>query len=199
MLSKWKVYCSGEFKRTELVKQTRVSKYTMSIIKHLEVLLTSKPIFTEEEIKLTEKTVEDVERIVVEFEGKERDVIAKARINQGKFREILLNYWDNACAVSGLKEKKLLIASHILPWSKSTKQQQGDPFNGLLLSVVWDSLFDKGLVSFDDNGQAILEKLNDKTIECLGLNNEPYIIFPDKLTTEHKQYLNMHRMLHGFI
>jgi hypothetical protein len=199
MFSKWEAYCLGEFKRTELVKQTRVSKYTMSIIKHLEVLPITKPIFTEEEIKFTEKTVVDVEKLVAGFEGKERDVIARARVNQGKFREMLLNYWDNACAVSGLKEEKLLIASHILPWSKSTKQQQGDPFNGLLLSVVWDSLFDKGLISFDDNGQAILEKLNDETMECLGLNKEPYIIFPNKLTIEHKQYLNMHRILHGFI
>lgn len=199
MFSKWEAYCSGEFKRTELVKQTRVSKYTMSIIKHLEILPTIKPIFTEEAIKFTEKTVEDVERFVAGFEGKERDVIAKARVNQGKFREILLNYWDNVCAVSGLKEEKLLIASHILPWSKSTTHQKGELFNGLLLSVVWDSLFDKGLISFDDNGQAILDRLSDKTRECLGLKNTTYIISPEKLTNKHKEYLNMHRMLHGFI
>jgi hypothetical protein len=199
MFDNWEAFCSGKIQRKELAPKTFVSKYTMSIIKHLESLPTAKPIFTEKEIKSVAEQTEDVENSLTGFEGKERDVIAKVRVNQGKFREILLNYWNNACAVSGLKEEKLLIASHILPWSKcETNHQKGDIFNGLLLSVVWDSLFDKGLISFDDNGQAILDKLDDKTIECLGLNKEPYIIFPNKLTAEHKQYLNMHRMLHKF-
>ncbi|MBT3206350.1 MAG: HNH endonuclease, partial [Gammaproteobacteria bacterium] len=76
--------------------------------------------------------------------------------------------------------------------------QKGDPFNGLLLSVSWDSLFDKGMISFDNSGKAILEKLTNETIECLGLNIEKPIIHPDKLTSEHKQYLRKHRELHGF-
>jgi predicted restriction endonuclease len=132
------------------------------------------------------------------FYGEEREVIAKYRINQGKFRELLLKYWGGHCAVSSLSEPKLLIASHILPWSKSTPGQKGDPFNGLLLSVSWDSLFDKGMISFDNSGKAILEKLTNETIECLGLNIEKPIIHPDKLTSEHKQYLRKHRELHGF-
>jgi predicted restriction endonuclease len=74
-----------------------------------------------------------------------------------------------ACAVSGLNDQRLLIASHILPWSKSTKNQKGDPFNGLLLSVVWDSLFDKGIISFDDEGKAIVDRLTDDVIYCLGI------------------------------
>ncbi len=104
------------------------------------------------------------------FDGEEGDTIAKYRLNQGKFRSILLDFWEGACAVSGLNDQRLLIASHILPWSKSTKNQKGDPFNGLLLSVVWDSLFDKGLISFDDEGKAIVDRLTDDVIYCLGIN-----------------------------
>jgi hypothetical protein len=38
MFNNWKPYCSRKLQRQELVEQTRVSKYTMSIIKHLEML-----------------------------------------------------------------------------------------------------------------------------------------------------------------
>jgi len=97
-----------------------------------------------------------------------------------------------------LNDERLLIASHILPWSQSTANQKGDPFNGLLLSVVWDSLFDKGLIAFDDEGEAILDRLSEDVIKCLGLDTEKKDINTEKLTNEHKQYLLMHRMLHGF-
>ncbi|MFZ2452222.1 MAG: HNH endonuclease [Methylovulum miyakonense] len=36
MHNNWESYCSGKLRRTELAKLTRVSKYTMSIIKHLD-------------------------------------------------------------------------------------------------------------------------------------------------------------------
>lgn len=35
MFTNWGDYCAGKIKRQTLVKQTRVSKYTMSILKHL--------------------------------------------------------------------------------------------------------------------------------------------------------------------
>jgi hypothetical protein len=37
MFDHWSDYCSGRVKRSDLVKLTRVSKYTMSILRHLDV------------------------------------------------------------------------------------------------------------------------------------------------------------------
>lgn len=37
MFDNWNSYCSGELQRKKLVSLTRVSKYTMSILKHLNV------------------------------------------------------------------------------------------------------------------------------------------------------------------
>lgn len=37
MFAPWEAYCIGKVKRQELVKHTRVSKYTMSILKHLDL------------------------------------------------------------------------------------------------------------------------------------------------------------------
>jgi hypothetical protein len=43
-------------------------------------------------------------------------------------------------------------ASHIVPWSDCDDVQRLDVHNGLLLSALWDAAFDKGLVSFNDDG-----------------------------------------------
>lgn len=37
MFNNWNQYCAGNLKRQDLVKKTRVSKYTMSMLKHLSV------------------------------------------------------------------------------------------------------------------------------------------------------------------
>lgn len=37
MFHHWGLYCSGVYKRQDLARMTRVSKYTMSIFKHLEL------------------------------------------------------------------------------------------------------------------------------------------------------------------
>jgi len=146
-------------------------------------------VFSAEEMSMVFKSAQEVDGCVNGFEGEERDAIAKYRVNQGRFRKILLRHWGSTCCVSGLNDERLLIASHILPWSMSTANQKGDPFNGLLLSVTWDALFDKGLISFDNDGKAILDKLSSEVVDCLGLDTSHFMINPEKLTSEHKQYL----------
>jgi hypothetical protein len=39
MHQNWNAYCSGNITRTELCQHTRVSKYTMSILRHIETQL----------------------------------------------------------------------------------------------------------------------------------------------------------------
>ena len=53
-----------------------------------------------------------------------------------------------------------LRASHIVAWS-GDEDLRGDVNNGLLLSVPLDSLFDRGLISFDDTGQLIASRKLD--------------------------------------
>ena len=100
--------------------------------------------------------------------------------------------------MTGLTNARLLIASHIVPWSKSTGTQKLDPENGLLLSVSMDALFDKGLISFSINGSILIgDDLDDKSIEILGLDRE--FALPEKLLTgARKENLAKHRERHGF-
>lgn len=128
----------------------------------------------------------DVEKI----EKTERDIISKARIGQSDLRTILLNNKE-CCAVCGIRTKSILITSHIKPWSKSDKNEKLDSENVLLLCPTHDALFDKGLISFDHNGQIIIsDKLDDKEKSLLGLTGKETI----EIKTDAKiKYLEYHR------
>jgi hypothetical protein len=112
-----------------------------------------------------------------------------ARRGQGQFREDLMRVWDGACAVTGLECREVLRASHIKPWADSTAKQRLDRYNGLLLSANLDALFDKGLITFDDNGQMQLSpRLETRHREVLGLP-QPLRFAPKELAA----YLAYHR------
>ena len=79
------------------------------------------------------------------------------RIGQDIFRKALLAYWNGRCPLTGIADPELLRASHIKPWSAcETDAERLDVHNGLLLSALWDAAFDKGLVTFADDGTPIL-------------------------------------------
>ena len=85
------------------------------------------------------------------------------------FRRELLRRWRGQCSVHQAKCNEQLRASHIVPWSED-EQLRADVNNGLLLSVPLDNLFDRGLISFDDEGKLIhSERLNEDTIRHFGL------------------------------
>ena len=78
------------------------------------------------------------------------------RVGQGIFRERLMNYWQRRCPITGISDPELLRASHIKPWRVChSDSERLDVHNGLLLSALWDAAFDKGLVTFGDNGMPI--------------------------------------------
>ena len=79
-----------------------------------------------------------------------------ARVGQSVFRGALLAQWDRRCPLTGISEPGLLRASHIIAWSACADERDRlDPENGLLLSALWDAAFDRGLVSFDSEGEAL--------------------------------------------
>ena len=82
----------------------------------------------------------------------ERERLQAARVGQGEFRDALLAYWDGACPVSCVDHAALLRASHIKPWRDASNAERLSPFNGLLLAAHIDALFDRHLITFEDNG-----------------------------------------------
>ena len=81
------------------------------------------------------------------------------RTAQGKYRKDALRLWDNRCAVTGVAEPKVLIASHIKPWRESNNEDRVNPKNSLILSPTYDKLFDLGFITFNpDSGKILLSE-----------------------------------------
>lgn len=72
----------------------------------------------------------------------EKESIVKARIGQSIFKMALLAV-EMKCRLCGVSDERLLVASHIKPWSKSNHQERLDVNNGLLLCPNHDALFCK--------------------------------------------------------
>lgn len=87
-----------------------------------------------------------------QVERTERELLVRARVGQGRFRDDLLELWAG-CAVTGIASPELVKASHIKPWRVCSNSERLDRFNGLLLLPQYDHLFDRGYITFDDRGQ----------------------------------------------
>jgi|CXWL01.1.fsa_nt_gi hypothetical protein len=108
---------------------------------------------------------------------------------QGKYRGDLLRMWT-ACAVTGCETPSLLTASHIKPVIYCSSDEMVDPYNGILLSKMYDKLFDAGLITFDDDGRIVFSsKVPSADLRALGLDEHSQINLHEK----HLPYLRFHR------
>ena len=83
--------------------------------------------------------------------------LSRYRINQSFFRRSVLSAYDCKCCITGLTGAKLLIASHIKPWSKcASGNERTDTANGLCLNPLHDRVFDKGLLTLDERWCVVL-------------------------------------------
>lgn len=124
------------------------------------------------------------------IDSTEKESIIKSRIGQGVFRQNLIDYWKG-CSVTECKTTCLLVASHIRPWRKSDNKQRLDVFNGLLLIPNFDKLFDRGYISFDDNGKIICSDfLSEHDRKIFGIRQSMHLKHVGK---NHLPYLKYHR------
>ena len=95
-------------------------------------------------IQITSAELREVEELEDHFASK------KVRKYQGIFRENAIRNFDGRCCISGMLDKKLLVASHIVPWAED-KTIRLDPSNGLLLYAEYDRLFDQYYFTVEDD------------------------------------------------
>jgi putative restriction endonuclease len=99
----------------------------------------------------------NIDLIDIPKEGKERNAIIKTRVNQNFFRSMILSSYNNKCCITGIEIQSLLVASHIVPWSKD-KTLRMNPQNGLCMNTLHDKAFDSGLITIDENYKMKLSK-----------------------------------------
>ena len=124
--------------------------------------------------------------------GTEVERLVRQRIGQNKFRDAMLDYWGGACAVTGVALPEVLRASHAKPWAEcETDSERLDVFNGFLLSANLDALFDRFLISFDEQGVLVAAPA------LAGINLQPLGISPGMklrwVNALHQPYLTLHR------
>lgn len=91
----------------------------------------------------------DEQETLEDYTGETRKVMTEQRIKQHFFRRAVVSSYRGRCCMSGVAEPVLLLASHIVPWSRD-KANRLNPSNGLCLSAIHDRAFDRGLISFFD-------------------------------------------------
>jgi hypothetical protein len=114
------------------------------------------------------------------------------RVGQDIFRDRLMTYWQGRCPLTGITDPALLRASHIVPWKDcASDAERLDVHNGILLSALWDAAFDRGLVTFDDEGQPHFSP----TLSNIA-RTELRWDKPIPLTDKHRKRLTWHRTNH---
>lgn len=113
--------------------------------------------------------------------GKERKALAKVRINQSFFREMILASYRTRCAVCSLPQSELLVASHIVPWSVDASLRM-NPRNGICMCVLHDKAFDKGLISITDDHRVLLSNTLRKLSSEVSMQRG-FIVYEGNLIT----------------
>jgi predicted restriction endonuclease len=122
----------------------------------------------------------------------ERESIIKARIGQGDYRTRLLEKYNYSCIITQIRIPTVLIASHIKPWSVSTNIERLSVENGFIFSATYDRLFDRGLISFKDDGKMLISSMitND---DAQNLKLDKAKTYDIKFTSPMKNFLDYHR------
>lgn len=131
----------------------------------------------------------DQQQLTIEVTKTEEERLIKTRIGQDKFRRALLN-GQRKCVMCGMDVEELLVASHIKSWRDSTNDERLDINNGIILCANHDALFDKGFITFNDNGNILVSKrINENQMKLLNIDENMKINFNE--TT--KLYMKSHR------
>lgn len=129
--------------------------------------------------------------------GTEVECMVRQRVGQNVFRKAMLDYWGDACSVTGIAVPEVLRASHAKPWADcDSDAERLDVFNGFLLTANLDALFDRFLISFDDVGKLLVSpRLSEEQRMALGVDQSLKLRW---LAEDHLPYLQYHRQLYTF-
>jgi putative restriction endonuclease len=133
--------------------------------------MTVKPIISDD-LDLWEKRLERAVAKDMSIPETERQAIVRARIGQGLFKE-RVGAIEKRCRITGVENLIHLIASHCKPWRDSTNEERLNGENGLLLTPSVDRLFDRGFISFEDNGRLLVSPVADRvSLRRMGIETD---------------------------
>lgn len=122
----------------------------------------------------------------------EKEALIVARRGQGIFRDRVRQV-EWRCRVTGVDRLEHLRASHCKPWRASTNDERLDGENGLLLTPSIDHLFDRGFISFRDDGRLLVSPVaHGVSLARMGVDTER-TVETGGFTTAQRGFLEYHR------
>ena len=155
-------------------------------------------------IEAVEDAIERRIEVDLTLDDTMRKSLIAARRGQGVFRSNIEKV-EGACRLTGITTPTLLKASHIKPWRAcETAQERLDGMNGLLLTPDADHLFDRGFISFGDEGEVLVSTRVDRedlrrlgfdqlVFEATGFMEAPANWRTNSFLPGQKRYLDYHR------
>lgn len=135
-----------------------------------ELVFLSEEILAQRENSSIENKYKELLFDIKDLKGEMVTREVKTRVNQSVFRQMVLANYATKCAITGIDIPQLLLASHIIPWSKNEKERL-NPENGICLSPLYDKAFDKGIIAINTNYEVILSTELKKKKDSPFFNN----------------------------
>lgn len=141
----------GEFRFIHAYEQQGVPDTSGALRKAIVFKL--KPV--EGDFNPFEKGIADSVMPAIDLSTTVSQQVQEIRVKQSLFKRRLLEV-EKQCRLTGVADLRFLRASHIKPWSKCTSgTERVDGANGLLLTPHADLLFDRGWITFENNGALV--------------------------------------------
>lgn len=127
-----------------------------------------------------------------ELPDTEKQALIKARRGQGLFRQ-RVSRLERFCRVTRVDRPEHLIASHIKPWRESDNHERLFEGNGLLLTPTIDHLFDRGFISFENNGELLISPVaHEESLNRMGIVTNR-VVNVGAFAEPQKEFLEFHR------
>lgn len=198
--------CDGQGPKKRLCtkewQDCEVNKINLQVMNHI---LHNFVFYNQDDLDVTEYLLLEVNKLrefineILDYRGGDTNSAIKSqakalqniRLTQYNYKQRLMDYWGG-CSITGVKNPTFLVASHIKPWALcENDEERNDKYNGLLLLPHFDFAFDKGYITFDDNGKIILSRyISDSEKNALNLSDNLSLRM---IEDSHKSYLKYHR------
>lgn len=120
-----------------------------------KLVFESEKILAEKENMTIETKFSEILYDTKDLKGENKIREVKTRVNQNFFRQVVIANYSGKCAITGIDIPDLLIASHIIPWSKN-EEERLNPENGICFSALYDKAFDKGYIAITEKYEVLI-------------------------------------------